>query len=166
MLHRSVKRYGRPAKRFDTSARGCYRRFQMNHFRPGAGGSASVLGPLESTVLNALWDIDTAATVTDVVGRLASQGLAVHYSSAKTTLNTLVSKGYAKKRAIGRANAFAANVSRAEFEARVVQGVVGGLMRNYRNPLLSHLAEQLAHDDASLEEFRQLLERHRRPKGA
>lgn len=138
----------------------------MNHFRPGAGGSASVLGPLESAVLNALWDIDTAATVGDVVERLASQEHAVHYSSAKTTLNTLVEKGYAEKRSIGRANAFAAKVSRAEFDARVVQGVVGGLMRNYRNPLLSHLAEQLAHDDASLEEFRRLVEQHRSTKGA
>lgn len=133
----------------------------MNHFRPDADGSASVLGPLESAVLNALWDVDAAATVGDVVERLASQGHAVHYSSAKTTLNTLVAKGYAKKRSIGRANAFAARVSRADFDARVVQGVVGGLMRNYRNPLLSHLAEQLADDDASLEEFRRLLEEHR-----
>ncbi len=133
----------------------------MNHFRPDAGGSASVLGPLESAVLNALWDVDAAATVGDVVEHLASQGHAVHYSSAKTTLNTLVAKGYAKKRSIGRANAFAARVSRAEFDARIVQGVVGGLMRNYRNPLLAHLAEQLADDDASLEEFRRLLEERR-----
>ena len=136
----------------------------MNHFRPDAGGSAAVLGPLESSVLNALWDIGTAATVGDVVERLESQGHPVHYSSAKTTLNTLVVKGYAEKRSIGRANAFVAKISRAQFDARVVQGVVGGLMRNYRNPLLSHLAEQLAHDDASLEEFRRLVEQHRSAK--
>lgn len=139
---------------------------QMDHFRPNAGGSASVLGPLESTVLDALWGIDAATTVSEIVERLASQGHAVHYSSAKTTLNTLVAKGYAEKRSIGRANAFAAKVSRAEFEALVVQGVVGGLLRNYHNPLLSHLAEQLAHDDASLEEFRRLIEQHRSTKDA
>lgn len=138
----------------------------MNLFRPDAGGSASVLGPLESTVLNALWDMGAAVTVGDVVERLASLGHTVHYSSAKTTLNTLVAKGYAEKRPLGRANTFVANVSRAEFDARVVEGVVGGLMRNYRNPLLSHLAEQLAHDDASLEEFRRLIARHRSKKDA
>ena len=136
----------------------------MNNFRPDAGGSASVLGPLESTVLNVLWDLGTAATVGDVVKRLASQGNRVHYSSAKTTLNTLVGKGYAEKRSVGRANAFAAKVTRAEFDSRVVHGVVGGLMRNYRNPLLSHLAEQLAQDDVSLEEFRRLIEQHRSTK--
>lgn len=136
----------------------------MNHFRPGAGGSASVLGSLESAIINALWDIGVPATVGDVVERLASLGHAVHYSSAKTTLNTLVAKGYAEKRSVGRANAFAAKVSRAEFDTQVVEGVVGGLMRNYRNPLLSHLAEQLAHDDASLDEFRRLIEQHRSAK--
>lgn len=133
----------------------------MNRFRPDACGSASVLGPLESTVLNALWDIDAPATVGDIVERLAAQGHAVHYSSAKTTLNTLVAKGYAEKHPIGRANAFTAKVTREQFDAQVVHGVVGGLMRNYRNPLLAHLAEELAQDDASLDEFRRLIEQHR-----
>lgn len=134
---------------------------KMNRFRPDAGGSASVLGPLESSVLNALWDRGEPATVGDIVERLESQGHTVHYSSAKTTLNTLVAKGYVQKRSIGRANAFAAKISREQFEADVVRGVLGGLMRNYRNPLLAHLAQQLAHDDASLEEFERLLDRHR-----
>ena len=136
----------------------------MNRFRPEAAGSASVLGPLESTVLNALWDIGASATVGDVVERLGSEGHAVHYSSAKTTLNTLVAKGYVEKSSIGRANSFAAKVSPEEFEARVVQGVVSGLMRNYRNPLLAHMAEQLARDDVSLEEFERLIEQHRADK--
>lgn len=133
----------------------------MQRFRPDARGSASILGSLESAVLNALWDIGSAATVGDVVERLSKQGQEVHYSSAKTTLNTLVAKGYAKKNPVGRANAFAATVSRAQFDAQVVQGVVGGLMRNYRNPLLAHLAEQLAHDEASLEEFERLIAQYR-----
>ncbi|HZZ01256.1 MAG TPA: BlaI/MecI/CopY family transcriptional regulator [Candidatus Baltobacteraceae bacterium] len=134
----------------------------MERFKPAASGSASVLGPLESGVLNALWEIGDPATVGDVVSRLSDKEHSVHYSSAKTTLNTLVAKGYAKKHSIGRANAFAPTMSKPEFEALVVQGVLGGLMRNYRNPLLAHLAESLARDDASLEEFEQLLREQRR----
>ncbi len=133
----------------------------MHVFRPETPGSASVLGPLESVVLNALWDIDASATVGQVVERLERGGHPVHYSSAKTTLNTLVSKGYAKKQPLGKANAFSATVSRDEFERRVVGGVLTGLMRNYRNPLLAHMAQQLAHDDASLEEFERLLQEQR-----
>ena len=151
------------AKAFDRSETECYGRSEMERFRPAAGGSASVLGPLESAVLNTLWD-SGPATVGEVVAHLAAHGQDVHYSSAKTTLNTLVAKGYARKRSVGRANAFAATLSRADFDARVVEGVLSGLMRNYRNPLLSHLAEQLAQDDASLEEFRRLIEQHRGDK--
>lgn len=122
-------------------------------------GSATVLGPLESAVLNALWEIGTPATVNEVLDRLRAWGNEVHYSSAKTTLNTLVAKGCVSKRPIGRANAFTSTVSRSEFENRVVQGVVGGLMCNYRNPLLAHLAQQLAGDEELLEDFERLVER-------
>jgi predicted transcriptional regulator len=120
------------------------------------------LGSLESAVLNVLWEIGAPATVGDVVDRLAGKGQAVHYSSAKTTLNTLVTKGYVRKRPFGRANMFAAKVSREAFDDRVVQGVVSGLLRNYRNPLLAHLARRLADDEASLEEFERLIDRARK----
>ncbi len=138
----------------------------MNVFRPEAPGTAAVLGPLESAVLNALWDIGEGAAVGQVVERLERTGYRVHYSSAKTTLNTLVVKGLAKKRLMGKANTFTVTVGREEFQRRVVDGVLGGLMRNYRNPLLAHMAEHLAQDDASLEEFERLLDeqRHGRPR--
>lgn len=129
----------------------------MKRFRPEADGTATVLGPLESAVLNALWEIDGLATVGDVVDRLANAGQSVHYSSVKTTLNTLVAKGCVNKQPLGRANEFSAAITPADFDARVVEGVVGGLMRNYRNPLLLHLAQQLADDDESLEEFERLI---------
>ena len=134
----------------------------MKRFRPEAAGSATVLGPLESAILNALWDLGTPSTVNQVLDRLRAEGHDVHYSSAKTTLNTLVAKGCVMKKPIGRANAFAATVSRADFETRVVQGVIGGLMRNYRNPLLAHLADTLAGDDATLKEVERLIKQRRK----
>jgi predicted transcriptional regulator len=137
----------------------------MNVFRPDAPGTASVLGPLESAVLNALWEIGSRATVGDVVECLKQAGSSVHYSSAKTTLNTLAAKGYAEKRPLGRANTFSPKISREEFERHVVGGVLSGLMRNYRNPLIANLAQTLANDEQSLKEFERLLEQQRRPKG-
>lgn len=126
-------------------------------FRPDETGSAAVLGPLESLILNAVWVIDRPVTVGDIAGWLKLAGHHVHYSSAKTTLNTLTSKGYLKKRSMGRANAFAAAVSKDEFERRVVGGVLSGLLRNYRSPLIASLAETMAHDAESLAEFERLL---------
>jgi predicted transcriptional regulator len=115
--------------------------------------------------MNALWDLDAPATVSDVAERLRSQSLDVHYSSAKTTLNTLVAKGCAKKAPRGRANVFAVTMSRVDFEARVVQRVFGALLRDYRAPLLTHVAERLAEDSASLEELTRLIgeQQTRRP---
>lgn len=126
-------------------------------FRPDEPGSAAVLGPLESLVLNAVWAMERPVTVGEVTEWLGSAGEHVHYSSAKTTLNTLTDKGYLKKRSIGRANAFAAALSKDEFDRRVVGGVLSGLLRNYRSPLMASLAETMAQDAESLQEFERLL---------
>ncbi|MHB8432344.1 MAG: BlaI/MecI/CopY family transcriptional regulator [Candidatus Tyrphobacter sp.] len=130
-------------------------------FRPHADGSAAVLGPLESIVMNAVWEIGTSATVGEVAEWLGRAGQHVHYSSAKTTLNTLTEKGYVTKRPLGKANTFTAALSREAFEQRMVGGVLGGLMRNYRNPLMASLAQTLAGDPASLDEFERLLAEQR-----
>lgn len=136
-------------------------------FRPDSNGSAAaVLGPLESAVMNAVWIADRAVTVGEVTERLERAGQHIHYSSAKTTLNTLTGKGYLSKHPVGKANVFAAAVSRTEFEQRVVGGVLTGLMRNYRNPLMASLAQTLAGDQESLAEFERLLAEQRRAKGA
>lgn len=134
-------------------------------FRPNSDGSAAVLGPLESAVMNAVWEIGAPATVGEVVDRLEKAGQRIHYSSAKTTLNTLTQKGYVAKKAVGKANAFTAAVSRTEFEQHVVGGVLTGLMRNYRSPLMSSLAETLANDPESLSEFERLLAEQRASRG-
>lgn len=130
-------------------------------FRPDEAGSAAVLGPLESLVMNAVWRMDRPVTVGDVADWLKHEGQHVHYSSAKTTLNTLTEKGYLTKRSVGRANAFAAALSREEFDQRVVGGVLTGLMRNYRSPLIAGLAQAMAQDAESLQEFERLLAEQR-----
>lgn len=130
-------------------------------FRPQSAGSAAVLGPLESAVMNAVWEIGAPATVGEIVERLERGGQRIHYSSAKTTLNTLTEKGYVAKRPVGKANAFAAALSREEFDRRVVGGVLTGLMRNYRSPLIASLAESLLNDPETLREFERLLAEQR-----
>jgi len=116
--------------------------------------------------MDAVWAINASATVGKVIERLEYAGQNVHYSSAKTTLNTLTEKGYLTKRSIGKANAFAPALSRDQFEQRVVGGVLSGLMRNYRNPLIASLAQTLAGDQVSLDEFERLLAEQRSAKAA
>src|SRR5579864_295155 len=102
-------------------------------FKPGSHGSAAVLGPLEADVMNAVWAAGRPVTVADVMPELNRQHKALAYSTIKTILTNLTEKGYLSKRASGRANTFAAKQTKQEFEREVVDGVVGSLLRDYRN---------------------------------
>lgn len=126
-------------------------------FKPGEHGSATVLGPLEADVINAVWLAGVPVTVADVMKLLNQRRKALSYSTIKTILTNLAHKGYLSKRANGRANTFAAKQTKQEFERNVVDGVVSSLLRDYRNPLLTHLADELSADPQAIAEFERLL---------
>lgn len=126
-------------------------------FKPDGHGSAAVLGPLEADVMNAVWAMGAAVTVSDVMPVLNRRHKTLAYSTIKTILTNLTKKGYLSKRASGRANTFAAKQTKQQFERDVVDGVVGSLLRDYRNPLLAHLADELSTDPLAVAEFERLL---------
>lgn len=126
-------------------------------FRTGRQGTAAVLGPLESEVLNVLWSMRRPASVGDVVAAFEAAGKSPAYSTIKTILNNLTSKGYAHKRAEGRANVFVPAQSKSDFEKTLVGDVVSGLLRDFRNPLIAHMVEEMATDPQGLAEFERLL---------
>jgi len=126
-------------------------------FKPGEHGSAAVLGPLEADVINAVWLAGVPVTVADVMHLLNQRRKALAYSTIKTILTNLAHKGYLSKRANGRANSFAAKQTKQEFERDIVDGVVSSLLRDYRNPLLTHLADELSADPQTIAEFERLL---------
>ena len=131
-------------------------------FKPGEPGSAAVLGPLEADVMNAVWVAGGPVTVADVMQLLNQRRKALAYSTIKTILTNLAHKGYLSKRANGRANTFAAKQTKQEFERDVVDGVVSSLLRDYRNPLLAHLADELSADPQTIAEFERLLAQRKR----
>ena len=131
-------------------------------FKPGNHGSATVLGPLEADVMNAVWVADAPVTVGDIMQALRGRRKALAYSTIKTILTNLADKGYLSKRASGRANTFAAKQTKPEFERDVVDGVVSSLLRDYRNPLLAHLADELSADPQTIAEFERLLARRKK----
>lgn len=131
-------------------------------FKPGEHGSAAVLGPLEADVMNAVWVAGAPVTVSDVMQVLNQRRKTSAYSTVKTILTNLADKGYLSKRSSGRANTFAAKQSKQEFERDVVDGVVSSLLRDYRNPLLTHLADELSADPQTIAEFERLLARRKK----
>ncbi len=132
-------------------------------FRVDRAGAPTGLGPLEARVMETLWALDEWASVNDVMARLqykrGERPLA--YTTVKTVLQNLVEKRHLKKRAAGKANVFRAVQNRDEFQRSVIGDVFGPLMRSQRNPLLAHLAGELAVDDESYEEFERLVREKR-----
>ena len=113
--------------------------------------------------MDAVWAAGEPMTVGDVSVALGRRKAPLAYSTIKAVLSNLADKGYLSKRLVGRANSFVARQSKEDFERAVVGGVVDSLLRDYRNPLLTHLADELADDPKSIAEFERLLaERKRR----
>ena len=135
-------------------------------YRTGQPGLAAAFGPLEATVMDVVWAANGPVSVNDAMAALSQRKKSLAYSTIKTILSNLAEKGYLIKRADGRANHFSARQSRADFERDLVGGVVGSLLRDYRNPLLAHLADELADDPQSIKEFERLLARRKAKRSA
>jgi len=128
-------------------------------FRVDKAGAPSALGPLEARVMEAAWALGGWVSVNDVCAQLqykrGEKPLA--YTTVKTVLQNLADKRHLRKRAAGKANVFRAMQSREDFQSSVIGDVVGSLLRTQRNPLLAHIAGELAADDESYAEFARIL---------
>lgn len=132
-------------------------------FRVDRAGGASALGPLETRLMEIVWSLEGWFTVSDVVAKVEYKRgeNALAYTTIKTVISNLAEKRHLKKRAAGRANEFKAILTREEFERAVIGDVVGPLLKSQRNPLLAHLADELAANDESYAEFERLLAQKR-----
>lgn len=128
-------------------------------FRVDKAGAATGLGPLEARLMEIVWSLADWVSVNDVIGGLhykrGEKPLA--YTTVKTVLQNLADKRHLKKRSAGKANEFKAILSREAFQRSIIDEVVGPLLRTQRNPLLAHIAGELAADDECLAEFERLL---------
>ncbi len=124
-----------------------------------AGGSASSLGPLEARVIEIMWSVGGWLAVSDVMAQMdaANGEKPLAYSTVKAVMQNLADKRHLKKKAAGRANAFKPVLSREEFERTLVDDVVTPLLKHQRNPLLAHIADELAGNDESYAEFERIL---------
>jgi predicted transcriptional regulator len=126
-------------------------------FRPTRRGLAAVLGRLEAEVMEAVWAAGTPVTVSDIAATFDRRRKKLAYSTLKTILTNLAEKGYLQKRPAGRANEFSPLKMRPDLEREVVRDVLGSLMRDYRNPLLAHLADEFAQDPTVTAELDRLV---------
>lgn len=108
--------------------------------------------------MEVIWQRGGWVSVSDVMPAFDST---LAYSTIKTILSNLVDKGHLKKRSAGRANEFAAAITREAFEETVVADLVRPLIAQYRNPLLAHIVNQLDDED-DIGELERLLQEKRK----
>ncbi|MDQ6825848.1 MAG: BlaI/MecI/CopY family transcriptional regulator [Candidatus Eremiobacteraeota bacterium] len=125
-------------------------------FRLDGKGSGLALGPLEAKVMDVIWSREGWVSVSDIHHALTKGKSDFAYSTIKTVMTNLAEKAHLQKRSAGRANEFKAVQTREAFEESVVGDVLRPLVRNYRNPLLAHIIDQL-NDDGDVAELERLL---------
>ena len=106
--------------------------------------------------MDEVWSRGGWVTVTDIHAACSQRGRQLSYSTIKAIMTNLAEKGHLHKRSAGKANEFKAVQTKAAFGDSVVGDVLAPLMRDYRNPLLAHIVDQL-HDDSDVAELERLL---------
>lgn len=133
----------------------------MKVLRLFRGKGASALGPLESRIMDIVWDASEPLSVGDVHSALRKKKHDLAYSTVKAVLTNLAAKGYLHKKSEGRSNSFAAVESKEKFKERLVREVLSSLLKDHRDPLLAHLVDDLAVDKESLAKLESLLAKKR-----
>ena len=126
---------------------------------------AAALGSLEREVMDVVWD-GASFTVRDVHAALSRP---VAYTTVMTTLDRLFKKGFVARTREGRAFVYTAARTRAEVEAAVASGVLGGLLSHGAGaamPILSNLVDAVGAQQggAELLDALETLVRERRRK--
>jgi predicted transcriptional regulator len=126
-----------------TQEKGCTMAFNL-HFRfsPMKDGLVKVLGPLETEIMQILWQEGTS-TVKKVHRKLAQQR-DIAYTTVMTTMSRLADKGMLQRERDGLAYVYTPVISEDEFVNLVVQQVLDGLLDDYSDTAISYMVDHLA----------------------
>lgn len=138
-------------------------RIALRGFKPGALGVATVLGELETAVMELLW-AEPGQTVTQVERRLQRTREIAH-TTVLTTLDRLHRKGYLARIKEGKAFVYAPRLSRDEFERGMAEEVLGALLGDFGAPALSAFVDLVGEDSAALEQLEAMIREKRRKQG-
>ncbi|NJN65416.1 MAG: BlaI/MecI/CopY family transcriptional regulator [Chloroflexaceae bacterium] len=121
-------------------------------FSPKKDGLVKVLGPLETEIMQTLWQ-DKRSTVKKVHRKL-SQQRDIAYTTVMTTMGRLAEKGVLDRHREGLAYVYTPAISEEEFVSMVVHQVLDGLMDDYSDMAIDYMIDYLSKHDP--EELRRL----------
>lgn len=111
-------------------------------FSPAKDGLVKVLGPLETEIMQLLWE-DDRSTVKKIHRKLAQQR-DIAYTTVMTTMSRLSEKGVLHRSREGLAYVYSPAISEEEFVQLVVRQVVDGLLSDYSDTTIEYMVEYLA----------------------
>ena len=120
-----------------------------------------LLGPLETEVMEAVWDLGDT-TVRDVHEHLAADR-DIAYTTVMTTMARLATKGLLERDTRGLAHRYRAAITREEYARSTVTSVVDWLVDRFPEPAMSYFVKVVDNGAASerSEELRDRVERLR-----
>jgi len=126
-------------------------------YHPGKPGLTKVLGSLESEIMEIIWRKDCEVCVRDVLEELSLQR-EIAYTTVMTIMGRLADKKLLQKRKMGNAFFFLPVMSRGEFTARIVSGVVDDLLADFSEAAMAHFIDRaLRQDRFSVERLEKML---------
>ena len=126
---------------------------------------AEVLGPLESEIMDVVWD-HPEVTVRDVHESLAGTR-PIAYTTVMTTLGRLAEKGLVKRLEDQPAHRYRPLVTREQYARSTVRSVVDWLVDHFPDPAVAYLVDAVEkEDDQVVDRLREAIEQRRdKPKG-
>ncbi|RRR75585.1 MAG: BlaI/MecI/CopY family transcriptional regulator [Candidatus Viridilinea halotolerans] len=116
-------------------------------FSPAKDGLVKVLGPLETEIMQILWE-DERNTVKKVHRRLAQQR-DIAYTTVMTTMSRLAEKGVLNRYREGLAYVYSPAITEEDFVQMVVRQVLDGLLDDYSDTAIEYMVDYLARNNPS-----------------
>jgi len=114
-------------------------------FRPSGKGLRTVLGDLESDVMEVAW-ARSEVSVRDVQRRLEAKR-PIAYTTVMTTLARLARKGLLSRRKVEGAYLYTPAASRDQLATRVAESVIDGLLDGFGPAAMSRLLDRAQRED-------------------
>lgn len=109
---------------------------------------SDVLGPLETEIMEVVWDLDEV-TVRDVHDRLQSKR-PIAYTTVMTTLGRLTDKGLLKRVDGQPAHHYLPLVSREQYARSTVKSVVDWLIGHFPDPAVAYFLDRVEKEDTQV----------------
>jgi predicted transcriptional regulator len=111
-------------------------------FSPARDGLVKVLGPLETQIMQLIWQ-EERSTVKKIHRKL-QQDRDIAYTTVMTTMSRLAEKGVLNRQREGLAYVYSAAVSEETFVTMVVHQVLDGLLDDYSETAVDYMVNYLA----------------------